>query len=376
MSDVDSLNFTVKVTALRAFLKLEAVEKVHVIELGMQFFTAGNQKQQCWNNEEWTRKLEAEKKKFYEKIMAKNQEIKLERNKSDCIIEQHKSELTTLTLQIKEQSKALYINRIQDLRNELERKDKKIQISNEENRRLYKQAYDEFEEKLNDRELRYESKINKITEDYEKKLAIEKNEKITLISQNQNSTIKGQIGEQFLLNQLNMLFPTAEIEDTHKQKCRGDFIFKENAFTMLIETKNYAKNVTKPEIDKFYRDIDQSQDIHCGILISLHSGICARPDFHLEVRDGKPILFLHNVQENIRNIELAITFFKLILKTDSIDLSCKDVVEKLRNIIPVVKRNSKKMRQNIDKYQREMLECIAEQETYFRTLFELMNLKY
>ena len=39
--------------------------------------------------------------------MAKNQEIKLERNKSDCIIEQHKSELTTLTLQIKEQSKDL-----------------------------------------------------------------------------------------------------------------------------------------------------------------------------------------------------------------------------------------------------------------------------
>ena len=106
-----------------------------------------------------------------------------------------------------------------------------------------------------------------------------------------HSTIKGQAGEEFTHHELNRRFPTAEIEDTHKQTGRGDFIMKENDFTMLIETKNYKKNVTKPEIEKFYRDMEINNDIQCGLFLSLKSGICNRDDLALEVINGKPVPF-------------------------------------------------------------------------------------
>ena len=58
------------------------------------------------------------------------------------------------------------------------------------------------------------------------RLSIEKKEKEQLITTTQNSTIIGQVGEDFTLQELNKRFPRAEIEDTHKEKGRGDFIFK------------------------------------------------------------------------------------------------------------------------------------------------------
>ena len=145
---------------------------------------------------------------------------------------------------------------------------------------------------------------------------------------------------------------------------------------MLIETKNYKNNVTKPEIEKFYRDIDTNHDIKCGILISLKSGICSREDFHLEVRDKKPILFLHNISSNMENLSLAVILFKLILGTNSIDLSRKEIEEKLKNSIPIIKRNWNKMRQQIKKFEQEMIICVADQESHVRSIFELLGLIY
>ena len=51
-----------------------------------------------------------------------------------------------------------------------------------------------------------------------------------------------------------MMFPSADIEDTHNIPHRGDFIMRLNEITMMIETKNYSRNVQKSEVDKFYRD--------------------------------------------------------------------------------------------------------------------------
>ena len=87
-----------------------------------------------------------------------------------------------------------------------------------------------------------------------------------------NSTLKGQVGEECMLQELNQRFPRADIEDTHKSTGRGDFILKEGAFGMLIEIKNYTKNVPKHEIDKFYKDMNTNHDIQCGVLLSLQSG--------------------------------------------------------------------------------------------------------
>jgi hypothetical protein len=358
------------------FLKLSDLDKVHAIELGMKFLNMGNQQIQGWNNEQWNAKLLTERERYETRIEQIKSELKGEKKKALTLDQQHKSEIQAISHQIKEQVKARYLSDIDALQSKLERYEKKLQDSNAENRSLFKQAYEEFEVKRTENEKRWEIKYDKLRTDYELKLSMEKKEKEQLITTTQNSTIIGQVGEDFTLQELNKRFPRAEIEDTHKQKGRGDFIFKEDSFCMLIETKNYSKNVTKPEVDKFYRDIDINHDIHCGLFISIKSGICARDDFQLEVRSGKPIIFLHNISKNVHNLELAVTLFKLILKTDSIDLSCKEIIDKIKISIPIIKRNWNKMRQKVRKFERELLECVADQETHIRTIFDLLSLKY
>ena len=359
-----------------SFLKLPDTDKIHAIELGMKFLNMGNQQTQGWNNEQWNTKLITEKEKFETIIEAIKTDLKAEKIKLSTLEQQHKSEMQAITHQIKEQVKARYISDIEAFQTKLERYEKKLQDSNTENRNLFKQAYQEFEIKRTETDKKWEIKYETMRTEYENKLSVEKKEKEQLITTTQNSTIIGQVGEDFTLQELNKRFPRAEIEDTHKQKGRGDFIFKEDSFCMLIETKNYSKNVTKPEIDKFYRDIDINHDIHCGLFISIKSGICARDDFQLEVRAGKPIIFLHNISKNIHNLSLAVTLFKLILKTDSIDLTCKEIIDKIKISVPIIKRNWNKMRQKVRKFERELLECVADQETHIRNIFELMSLKY
>ena len=363
-------------TSTLNFLKLSDLDKVHAIELGMKFLNMGNQQIQGWNNEQWNAKLLTERERYETRIEQIKSELKGEKKKALTLDQQHKSEIQAISHQIKEQVKARYLSDIDALQSKLERYEKKLQDSNAENRSLFKQAYEEFEVKRTENEKRWEIKYDKLRKDYELKLSMEKKEKEQLITTTQNSTIIGQVGEDFTLQELNKRFPRAEIEDTHKQKGRGDFIFKEDSFCMLIETKNYSKNVTKPEVDKFYRDIDINHDIHCGLFISIKSGICARDDFQLEVRSGKPIIFLHNISKNVHNLELAVTLFKLILKTDSIDLSCKEIIDKIKISIPIIKRNWNKMRQKVRKFERELLECVADQETHIRTIFDLLSLKY
>jgi hypothetical protein len=371
------IDFHLKATPqILTFLQLSDEDKMHAIELGIKFLNMGNKQLQGWDNEEWGAKLLLEREKHEKQTSVMMGRMSAESEKQRILLEQHRNEMYSMSKQIREQVKVKYEFELTELKEKLERNEQKLQDSNRENRELYKQSYMEFEIKMDEKETKYENKIERLRLDYDKKLQDEKREKEALITSTQNSTLIGQAGEDFTLQELNKRFPCAEIEDTHAQPGRGDFIFKEKEFSMLIETKNYTKNVSKSEIDKFYRDIEINHDIQCGLFTSIKSGICARDDFQLEVRSGKPIIFLHNISKNIHNIELAVTLFKLILKTGSIDLSCKEMIDKIKICIPIIKRNWNKMRQQIQKFEREFTKCLEDQELQICSIFELMCLKY
>lgn len=358
------------------FLQMKQPDQIKCIALGTRFLNIGAKTVQGWNNEEWQTRLEKEKQRTDDIISNYKNDLLSVKNKSRELENIHRKDLLEMSTRIKEQTVISFQNEIGRLHKQLERNEEKISSLNEENRNSFKEAYAIFDKKALQRESTWELKIQTLRKEYEIKLMTEKQEKEALIARTQNSTIIGQDGENFTLCELNRQFPKAEIEDTHKQTGRGDFIFKENDFCMLIETKNYKNNVTKPEIEKFYRDIDTNHDIKCGILISLKSGICSREDFHLEVRDKKPIIFLHNISSNMENLSLAVILFKLILGTNSIDLSKKEIEEKLKNSIPIIKRNWNKMRQQIKKFEQDMIECVADQEMHVRSIFEILGLIY
>jgi hypothetical protein len=358
------------------FLQLSRFDRQKVIELGIKFLKYGNHYMQALNNEQWERKLDTIKEEKKAIVSTLQADIQREKHKIQKLIKAQNEHTQLLIEQAKTQVKQRFESELLESQTTLIHHKELLDIKVKENQTIYKQMYGEFEKKLQIKEKHWEERMDKMRGEYDEKLRTENIQNENTIIKTQNSTIIGHEGENFTFYELNRRFPAAAIEDTRKQAGRGDFIFKEKNFTMLIETKNYKNNVTKPEVDKFYRDIDINHDIQCGILMSLKSGICAREDFQLEIRDNKPILFLHNTAKNMKHIDLAIELFKLILKTDDIDLNNKEILDKLKNNIPIVKRNWNKIRHKIKKFEKDMMESVLSQESIFRSIFEVLKLKY
>ena len=83
-----------------SFLQLKLADKIKSIELGMKFLQQGNQQMQCWNNEEWTSKLERERETNKQEIIKHKQELALSKQQLYEINNKHKTELDKLGIDI------------------------------------------------------------------------------------------------------------------------------------------------------------------------------------------------------------------------------------------------------------------------------------
>ena len=342
------------------FHTLSLLEKKRVIRLGMLFIEDGNTKTQLWENDEWDKKLQKTIDAYEERIV--DMQEKLTKSNADfqdyCSSrDKHQQTLIDSAITAEQQKYASQIKSLQES-NTLLRKD-------------LNEVHFTLEEKFNSRLMKtisqYDEKMDTMRQEYESKL-----------SRSVNSTLKGKDGEVYVYGKLNMMFPKADIEDTHNIPHRGDFIMRENGFTMMIETKNYSKNVQKSEIDKFYRDIDEpgNSDIQCAVFVSLHTGICNKDDFQFEIRNMIPILFIHKLNEDFDNLFLAVKFFKLIIDQTGIDLSSKEVLDAFKNISTTIKRNFKKQKTILDKYHSEQTQLITSQTTNIADLYNIIKVKY
>jgi hypothetical protein len=358
------------------FIKLSQPEQLKAIALGMRFLSLGVQQLQMWDNSQWEDRIVQLKKQNQEQVATLQEKLKSENQNTQKLIQMHREELNVIVDSVRNRTESKFLSEITSLNDNLERLENKCLSQEKQKANLYQTINDSFYIKILSKEQQYEEKTEKLREYYENKLETERERTAACVLTTKHSTMKGQAGEEFTHQELNRRFPTAEIEDTHSIPGRGDFIMKDKGFIMLIETKNYEKNVTKPEIEKFYRDMENNNDIQCGLFISLKSGICSRENLHLEVIDGKPIIFVHDCLKNMENIGFAVRIFKLILNTDSIDLSNKEVYEKIKNTIPVVKRYWNKMRSKIQKFEKEMTQCVLDQDVMIRDIFKLLGFNY
>ena len=130
------------------------------------------------------------------------------------------------------------------------------------------------------------------------------NELSEFLGKYKNSSYKGQFGENQLETVLNQLFPSAEVLNTTGIKASCDFrINRTNHPTVLIETKNYDRNVTLDEVKKFIRDIEQ-QKCH-GIFLSQHSGITSKQNFQIDIKGANILVYVHNVDYCPDTIKIA-----------------------------------------------------------------------
>jgi len=360
------------------FHGLSGEDKLKVVRLGLAFLSEGTKHLQKWNNGEWGGTIKAMEERNQlerDRLLA---QIRANETQFTDYVHTSKVRQDALAKEIGDSERRRCRAEVEQLRSHNESLTAQIERAQTHMHTLSTDYDQRQERKLTEQRGYYETKLQSL----ESKLEEVRKEKDTVVERfsqyTNNSFVRGRDGEEWVYGKLNMTFPKADIEDTHAQPGRGDFILREGGITMMIEAKNYSRNVQKAEIDKFYRDIDSAanSDVQCAVFVSLKTGISSRDDFELEVRNGKPIIFMHSLEDNFMNILLAWKFFSLVVAQDNLDLSDKELCDGFKNASKALKRNFSKMRKNADKYHTETLAALAEQETEVLKLYGLTGLKY
>ena len=359
------------------FLKLKDKDKIKVLELGQSFLIDGNRQLQYWNNEQTETVITNIKKKSEKEIMELKHKLANKKKELFDMVENQKENNIILEKQIKNEINSVYNDKIIGFEEKIIKRDEELNEKRMELNKTRSEMYEIISKKIDEKEEIWLNRLDKQKIHYEDIIKKEREKQDKLFIREQNSTIKGIDGENFTLQELNVRFPSSEIEDTHKESNRGDFIIKtKNGLNIMIENKNYTRNVPKIEIDKFYTDIKTNADINGGVFVSLKSGICKKDDFQLEIIEGKPVIFLHNLLKNMDNIEKSVMIIKLICNKDCFDLNNKEILDTLTNFSPTLKRNMAKMKKSLKKHETDMLSCMINQEQIVKKIFNLFKIKY
>jgi len=122
----------------------------------------------------------------------------------------------------------------------------------------------------------------------------------------ENSSSKGKMSENIVLNILRGLFPSAEVEYVGSQKESGDImIHRKDRQKILVENKCYeSRQVTSDQVKKFIHDVDTQ---NCsGLFLSQEGGIVNKNNFEINIHNRNVLLYLHNVNYDPDIIKIAI----------------------------------------------------------------------
>lgn len=361
-------------------------KQLQIIKLGLATFTYSSQKFKTvidGEKEDIVDKLTTTHQKEVDEmkniqISLKHQIQKLKRENK----EQQQSYNETLNekinkekLIIKENLERLFGEKINELEKKITNLEEKKEILH--TKTLSQQQ--EYYEKLFQEKQKSTDEINNIRVDCQSRIDEYRKQMEQFQKINQNSTLKGQKGEDIMYNILIEHFPGCQI-DTHtsKEGHKGDFSIIDDTHRGMVESKNYKKNVPKNEIKKFYNDIENNNDIDFAILCSLKSGVANKPnDFTLEFICGKPVIFLHKVKDNKKSVLLAYTICKLILK----NMQCFDITKeenqiKIKQIVKTYLQNHKKIISQVNDFNKTMNLMLNKQIDDFKIMLDLINISY
>ncbi len=359
----------------KKFKTLNSVDQNLVINLGLKMLNRGLKDVQLWKNSEWEVKLES-----LEKI--KNKEIQILKNNNIMKSEQlknlmndHKKQIIMIKEEVEEQIKCLYVEKVSNMKEKISKMETRLEAEKSKTWELKESFHRQLTEKVESIRKEEEIKRENLRSTYEGQLEKERSRYIEINKRQENSTLLGQDGEKFTYHSLNMLFPKSEVIDTHDEKQCGDFKLVYNNLPLLLEVKNYSGNVLKKEIGKFKRDMEYRSEMKGGVFISLKSGISAHSDFQMEVYDGRPVIFLTHVKNNMEKIKLAVKFIETLVK-EKIDLKNEELVGSLKKLIPCIKRKWNTIKANVENFKNKMLRDLLDQESNVLEIFKLMGMKY
>lgn len=317
-------------------------EKDCIIKLGMQLYNKKDEIILSFDNEQNQKYIENLNNKH--NISMKNIETKLNiaLSELDAQKQLHRKTMNDAV----EMERTKYENQINSLNKQLLEWMERTNNTKEQIEMKYDEKYNtllkEYQQLHSTLSAQNESKIKEMFEknqEYMKEINTLRKELFDIQTINNNSSLKGKYSEEKVFNILNRHLPSAEIIDTHKESAKGDFIVKVQNVIMMVETKDYSKNVPKREIDKFYRDLDVNSEINCAVFISQQSGISKKENMEYENYNGKHIFFIHNFIQNDFLIAIVYNVFKQLLSAkNNFDFKEKNKFKQLNKYLKNIKK--------------------------------------
>jgi hypothetical protein len=202
-----------------------------------------------------------------------------------------------------------------------------------------------------------EHATQRVRAEYEARIAaVEERERVLLGSlqavsiRDVKSTSRGADGEALACDLLHQLFPAAEIEDCRNVTAAGDFVVLEDDLNMMVEVKNYTRNVARSEIDKFKRDMLANPTYTCGVLASIKSGICGKTDFQVEVIGDRPVVYIHNLEQDGSRIRQAANVFRMLHSIENADLRRQGALDAIAVEIQEKRQRTQQLRVLADRH--------------------------
>ena len=359
----------------KKFKSLNTSDQNLVINLGLKLYEKGVKDYQLWKNNEWEERINTLENDKNEIIKSLKNNLQLKTDQLRNLMVEQKEQIVVIKKEVEEQVKSIYESKIKN--NEMEKRglEEKLEGEKEKLWTMKESFYNDLSEKCENIRKEEEEKRNSLRKTYDALLEKERERYITVTKRQENSTLLGQDGESFTYHKLNVLFPKSEVIDTHDEKQCGDFKLVYKNIPLLLEVKNYKRNVLKKEIEKFQRDMLYRSEMKGGIFISLKSGISSRNDFQLEVYDGRPVIFLTQVKDNMEKIQLAAKFIETMVK-ENIDLKNEELVGGLKKLVPVIKRKWNTLKSNVENFKNKMTRDLLEQEGNIVEIFKIIGMKY
>ena len=376
MDELKEFMFPLDDNRIKDFMMLSTEDQLNAMSLGAFMLKEGKNRYASMKSGENLQLMQQLKNEYEEKILNKDLKVNKLREELRKIKLEHLKEISEMTNEITETTKAKYQkhwnDKFEELNSQLEDTkknmdklvDTRISQNNENNSKLLSMQQQSILEK------------DEIRRSYEEKLDELRGKMEQLVMMSSNSTKKGQEGEDWTYNELLRLFPEAMVEDTHAQGGRGDFIIRDK-YIGMVDSKKFKGNVPKRDIKKFKIDMENNGEYQYGILCATDHGIAAKSDLLLEFVSGKPIVYIHNARNNPQKIQMACNLCKLILK----NMECFDVTKEENQLIIKEKTKSlvkikKKMLKKVQDFSESMIELMDNQWNELDALLKQINVKH
>ena len=233
--------------------------------------------------------------------------------------------------------------------------------------------------------------INEISKSNKEILSSQNDKLNNLLNRFENSSAKGKMSENLVLNTLKDMYPNAEIYSVGQTKETCDIMLvRNNKPKILVENKDWRRPVIQEEVKKFMRDIDTQKC--CGLFLSQNTTITTKDNFEINVHDGNVLVYVHCANNDPEKIKIALDIIdafsntlKLLEEESCSDQDMNTISKEVSDHINAEYQNFLSKKNKTIKMAKEFIQTLVKQleeftipslETYLASKYSLSSSKF